>query len=159
MPLLIAFSSFPDINTTLKIVITITWSFTLRCVIATTSLWCYKKLSYNDVISISIRNRSICNRCCHNIPCPLGFKCLFGKIEISIYCSCIIPEFFWFLPTWTRNNVSTFSWCDSALVPSVTKKLRKQWLYSRIFIHGIFMKTVEYLFIEYSRSSYWLVKE
>ena len=59
LPLLIAFSSLYDINTTLKICITITWSFTLRYVIATTSLWCWKKISHNDVTSISIRNRSI----------------------------------------------------------------------------------------------------
>ena len=59
---LIAFSSLTDINTILKIGITITWSFTLRYVIATTSLWCWKKISYNDVTSISKRSRSI-SRC------------------------------------------------------------------------------------------------
>ena len=47
LSLLIAFSSLSDINTTLKIGITITWSFTLRYVIATSS-WCWKKISYND---------------------------------------------------------------------------------------------------------------
>ena len=56
---LIAFSSLSDINTTLKIGITITWSFTLRYVIATTPLCYWKKISYNDVTSISIRNQSI----------------------------------------------------------------------------------------------------
>ena len=63
--LLITLSSLSDINTTLKIGITITWSFTLRYVIATASLWCWKKISYNDVTSISIRNRSI-SRCKSN---------------------------------------------------------------------------------------------
>ena len=65
LSLLIAFSSLSGINTTLKIGITITWSFTLRYVIATTSLWCWKKISYNDVTSISMRNRSI-SRCKFN---------------------------------------------------------------------------------------------
>ena len=54
----IAFSSLSDINTTLKIGNTVTWSFTLHYIIATTSLWCWKKISQNDVISVSIRNRS-----------------------------------------------------------------------------------------------------
>ena len=58
LPISIEFSSFSDINTTLEIGITITWSFTLRYVIATTSLWCWKKTLYNNVTSISIRNRS-----------------------------------------------------------------------------------------------------
>ena len=77
LPLLIAFSSLSDINTKLKIGITITWSFTLRCVIATTSLWCWKKI-YNDVTSISnviglYRNANPTkNQCRHNIGCPLG---------------------------------------------------------------------------------------
>ena len=62
LPLLIAFSSLSDINTISKIGITITWSFTLCYFIATTSLWCRKKISYNDFTSISTRNRSI-SRC------------------------------------------------------------------------------------------------
>ena len=53
-----AFSSLSDISTTLKIGNTITWSFTLGYIIATTSLWCWKKISRNDVTSVSIRNRS-----------------------------------------------------------------------------------------------------
>ena len=65
LPILIAFSSLPDINTTLKNGITIKWSFTLRYVIATTSLWCWKKISYNDVTSMSIRNGPI-SRCKFN---------------------------------------------------------------------------------------------
>ena len=65
LPLLIAFSSLSDINTTLKIGITITWSFTLCYVIAITSLWCWKKISYNGDTSISIRNRFI-SRCKSN---------------------------------------------------------------------------------------------
>ena len=56
LPLLLAFSSLSYINTKLKIGITITWSFTLCYDIATTSLWYWKKISYNDVTSISIRN-------------------------------------------------------------------------------------------------------
>ena len=59
LPLLITFSSLSDINTTLKIGMTVTWSFILRYVIAITSLWCWKKISYNDVTTISKRNRSI----------------------------------------------------------------------------------------------------
>ena len=55
---LIAFSPLCDINTTLNIDITITWSFTLRYVIATTSLWCRQKISYNHATSIPILNRS-----------------------------------------------------------------------------------------------------
>ena len=58
-PLSVAFSSLSDINTTLKTGITIIWSFTLRYVITTTSIWCWKKISNNDVTSIPIRNRSI----------------------------------------------------------------------------------------------------
>ena len=65
LPILIAFSSLPDINTTLKNGITIKWSFTLRYVIATTSLWCWKKISYNNVTSMSIRNGPI-SRCKFN---------------------------------------------------------------------------------------------
>ena len=64
-PLLITFSSLSDINLTLKIGITITWSFTLRYVIATTSLRCWKKISYDDVTSVLKRNRSI-SRCKSN---------------------------------------------------------------------------------------------
>ena len=80
--LLIAFSSLSDIITTLKIGITITWSFTLRYVIAAT-LWCWKKISYNDVTSISKRNRSI-SRCKSNkkpmslqygVPTAIPTKC------------------------------------------------------------------------------------
>ena len=41
LPLLIAFSSLSDINTTLKTGITVTWSFTLHYVITIVSLWCY----------------------------------------------------------------------------------------------------------------------
>ena len=40
LPLLIPLSPLSDINTTLKIGITITCSFTLHYVITTTSLWC-----------------------------------------------------------------------------------------------------------------------
>ena len=65
LSLLIAFSSLSDINTTLKIGVTITWSFMLHYVTATTSLWCWKNISYNDVTSISIRNQSI-SRCKSN---------------------------------------------------------------------------------------------
>ena len=46
LPLLIAFLPLSDINTTLNIGITITWSFTLRYVTATSSCW--KKISCND---------------------------------------------------------------------------------------------------------------
>ena len=62
LPFLIAFLFLFDINTALKIGITITWSFTMRYVIATTSLWCWKKTLYNDYTSISMRNLSI-SRC------------------------------------------------------------------------------------------------
>ena len=65
LPLLTAFSSLSDINTTLKICISIIWSFTLRYVIATTSLWLLKKISYNDVTSISVGNWSI-SQCKYN---------------------------------------------------------------------------------------------
>ena len=58
-PLLITFLSLSNINNTLKIGITRTWTFTLRYVITATSLWCWKKISYSDVTSISVRNRSI----------------------------------------------------------------------------------------------------
>ena len=47
-----------SIATTLKIGIIITWSFTLQYVIATTSLWCWKKISHNDVTSVSISSWS-----------------------------------------------------------------------------------------------------
>ena len=63
----ITFLNLSDINTTLKIGITITWSFTMRYVITAISLWCWKKISYNNVTSISMCNRSI------NIACPLFF--------------------------------------------------------------------------------------
>ena len=53
----IAFSSLSNVNMTLKVGITITWGFTLHYVIATT-LWCWKRISYNGVTSISIGNRS-----------------------------------------------------------------------------------------------------
>ena len=65
LPLLTAFSSLSDINTTLKICISIIWSFTLRYVIATTSLWLLKKISYNDVTSISVGNWSM-SQCKYN---------------------------------------------------------------------------------------------
>ena len=68
LPLLIVFSSLPDINTTLKIGITIKWSFTWRYVIAKTSLWCWKEISYNDVPSISIRSRSLSRWKSHKKP-------------------------------------------------------------------------------------------
>ena len=74
LPLLIAFSSLSDINTTLKIDITTTWSFTLRYVIAKTPLWCWKKISYNYATSISICNRSISRCKSDNIGCPLGWR-------------------------------------------------------------------------------------
>ena len=48
LPSLIAFSSLSDINVTLKIGITLTWSFTLRYTIATKLLWCWKKILHND---------------------------------------------------------------------------------------------------------------
>ena len=57
-PLLIAFSSLSDVNVTLETGITTTWRFTLRYLIATTSSWCWKEISYNEVTSVSIRNRS-----------------------------------------------------------------------------------------------------
>ena len=58
LPLLITISPLSDISTPLKIGITITWNFALCYVTATTSLWCWKKIPYNDVYSILIRNRS-----------------------------------------------------------------------------------------------------
>ena len=58
LSLLIAFSSLSNINTALKISITILWSFKLHYVIATTSSWCWKEISYNDVTSVSIHSRS-----------------------------------------------------------------------------------------------------
>ena len=65
LPLLTAFSSLSDINTTLKICTSIIWSFTLRYVIATTSLWLLQKISYNDVTSISVGNWSM-SQCKYN---------------------------------------------------------------------------------------------
>ena len=65
LPLLTAFPSLSDINTTLKICTSIIWSFTLRYVIATTSLWLLQKISYNDVTSISVGNWSM-SQCKYN---------------------------------------------------------------------------------------------
>ena len=54
----VTFSSLSDINRAVEICITITWNFVLYYVITTASLWCWKKISYNDVTSMSIRNLS-----------------------------------------------------------------------------------------------------
>ena len=53
-----SFSSLSDINATLKVGITITWSFPLRNVISTTSLW-REKISHNYFTPISVCDRSI----------------------------------------------------------------------------------------------------
>ena len=74
-----SFSSLSGINTALKAGITITWSFTLRYVIATTSLWCWKEISYDDATLMSIYTRSTARwksnkkpMCHHIITCSLG---------------------------------------------------------------------------------------
>ena len=78
LPSLTAFSSLSDINVTLKIGITLTWSFTLRYAIATIPLWCWKKIPYNDslqfqyMIGLYRDVNPTKKRCHHNIGCPLG---------------------------------------------------------------------------------------
>ena len=69
-----AFSSLSDINTTFKIGITITLSFTLCYIIAIISLWCWNKMSFNDVTSISIRNWSISQCKFNKKPIPLQYR-------------------------------------------------------------------------------------
>ena len=74
-PLLIAFSYLSDINTTLKIGITLTRSFTLCYVIATT--WCWKRyitmsLQCQYVIGLYHDENPTKNWCRYNIVFPPG---------------------------------------------------------------------------------------
>ena len=116
LPLLIAFSSLSDINTTLKIGITIKWSLTLRYVIATTSLWCWKKISYNDITSISIRNRSI-SRCKSNkkpmslqyrIPTGLRWDIINHKFNIRVFDFKLIYTCSWIFK---NNQILKYDGC------------------------------------------------
>ena len=92
---LIACSALSDINTTLKIGITIKWSLKLRYVVVVASLWCWKEISYNNVISVSVRSRSVGlyrnenqtkNRCHHNIAWPLLY---FKKKSVHVMITII----------------------------------------------------------------------
>ena len=86
LPLLIAFSSLHDINTILRIGITITWSVTLHYAIFTTSLWCWKDISYNDVTSISILHRSISRRKSNKKPMSPQYRVPTGIEELMTHC-------------------------------------------------------------------------
>ena len=71
---------FTIINTTLKIGITITWNFTLCYVIATISLWCWKRyhitmsLQSQYVIIIYHNVNPTKKQRCYNIACPVGWN-------------------------------------------------------------------------------------
>ena len=102
---LIACSTLSDINTTLKIGITIKWSLKLHYVVAVASLWCWKEISYNDVISVSVRSRSVglyCdenptkNWCHHNVAWPLlYFKKKSAHVMITIIHAFVKREERW----------------------------------------------------------------
>ena len=92
LPFLMAFSSLSDFNATLKISITITSSFTLRYIIATTSLWYWKMISYNDVTSISIRNRSISQCKSNKKPMWPQYQVPNGKVLYE--CCCFLLDYY-----------------------------------------------------------------
>ena len=90
LPLLIAFSSLSDINTTLKIGITATRSFTLRYVINYDVGKRYHitmSLQSQYVVGLNRDQNPTKNRCRHNIKCLLGFNflpCAFKIIIIKV---------------------------------------------------------------------------
>ena len=73
LTLLIVFSSLSDINTTLKIGITITLSFSLHYVIATTSL----------LVGLHRDEIQQKKRCHHNAGCPLGLNIKYSLTSCS----------------------------------------------------------------------------
>ena len=125
--------SVSDINTTLKIGISITWSFTLRYFIATTSLWCWKKISYNDVTSILMRSRSIVEQsqgfsCLH-----LYMFCMKYNFSATLLHAFLLTSPFLYdisLLSWRQgqvvfcsNNIS-FNWIEKAFLPDISPKVQ-----------------------------------
>ena len=137
---LIACSALSDINTTLKIGITIKWSLKLRYVVVVASLWCWKEISYNNVISVSVRSRSVGlnrnqnqtkNRCHHNIAWPLLY---FKKKSVHVMITIIHAfakreerwEIFFHLHTNCFSFNATFGihWVK---IQSERKKMQSYW--------------------------------
>ena len=96
LPSIFAFLFISDMNTTLKIGITVTWSFTLRYAISIPSLWRWKKISMSVqckyIIGLHRDKNPIIIGCRHNIACPLGWCPEIMNGSVNVYQICNNPN-------------------------------------------------------------------